>query len=191
MKKLLLTLAGSAAALALAPAAQAQSVNPTPATTVMNNIDVGANGTFTIGFSDSNLTNPFTETLSFNTTAAGLLSIIASTIASSAENDTDFTSIVLTGTGLPTGGISIGAAPGSTDFSETRSLAGIAVGAGTFTLTLTGTPGTQNGSFGGSVSFIPTSAVPEPATWAFMLIGFGAVGYSMRKRPAYKFAQAV
>ena len=35
------------------------------------------------------------------------------------------------------------------------------------------------------------SAVPEPATWAFMLVGFGAVGYSMRKRPNYKFAQAV
>ncbi len=27
-----------------------------------------------------------------------------------------------------------------------------------------------------------TSAVPEPATWAMMLIGFGAVGYSLRRR---------
>jgi hypothetical protein len=27
-----------------------------------------------------------------------------------------------------------------------------------------------------------TSAVPEPTTWAMMLIGFGAVGYSMRRR---------
>jgi outer membrane lipase/esterase len=26
------------------------------------------------------------------------------------------------------------------------------------------------------------SGVPEPATWAMMLIGFGSVGYSMRKR---------
>jgi hypothetical protein len=30
------------------------------------------------------------------------------------------------------------------------------------------------------------SAVPEPTTWAMMLVGFGAVGYSMRKRPARK-----
>ena len=29
-----------------------------------------------------------------------------------------------------------------------------------------------------------SSAVPEPATWAMMLIGFGAVGHSMRKRSA-------
>jgi hypothetical protein len=26
------------------------------------------------------------------------------------------------------------------------------------------------------------SAIPEPATWAMMLLGFGAVGYSMRRR---------
>ncbi len=31
--------------------------------------------------------------------------------------------------------------------------------------------------------FQVASAVPEPATWAMMLIGFGAVGYSMRQRP--------
>jgi hypothetical protein len=31
-------------------------------------------------------------------------------------------------------------------------------------------------------------AVPEPATWAMMLLGFGAVGYSMRRR---RTAQAV
>jgi hypothetical protein len=34
------------------------------------------------------------------------------------------------------------------------------------------------------------SAVPEPTTWAMMLIGFGAVGYSMRRRPAPRLAQA-
>ena len=28
----------------------------------------------------------------------------------------------------------------------------------------------------------PPPGVPEPATWAMMLIGFGAVGYSMRRR---------
>jgi hypothetical protein len=35
-------------------------------------------------------------------------------------------------------------------------------------------------------------AVPEPATWAMFLMGFGAVGYSLRsRRTNYRFAQAV
>ena len=32
--------------------------------------------------------------------------------------------------------------------------------------------------------FTPASAVPETATWAMMIIGFGAAGYSMRRRKA-------
>jgi len=31
---------------------------------------------------------------------------------------------------------------------------------------------------------VSTAAVPEPATWAMMLLGFGAVGYLMRRRTA-------
>ena len=33
-------------------------------------------------------------------------------------------------------------------------------------------------------------AVPEPATWAMMLLGFGAVGFAMRRRRAPVLAQA-
>lgn len=32
-----------------------------------------------------------------------------------------------------------------------------------------------------NVAFV-TNAVPEPATWAIMLVGFGAVGFAMRRR---------
>lgn len=39
-----------------------------------------------------------------------------------------------------------------------------------------------SGSFGGQLSFQPTAAVPEPGTWAFMLLGFGAIGFAMRRR---------
>jgi hypothetical protein len=28
----------------------------------------------------------------------------------------------------------------------------------------------------------PTSGVPEPATWAMMLFGFGAIGFWLRRR---------
>ena len=34
------------------------------------------------------------------------------------------------------------------------------------------------------------SAVPEPATWAMMLIGFGAAGMSLRRRPRPAFQAA-
>ncbi len=43
-----------------------------------------------------------------------------------------------------------------------------------------GTPiGIAAGS-GGTINI--SAAVPEPATWAMMLIGFGAIGHSMRRR---------
>jgi hypothetical protein len=45
-------------------------------------------------------------------------------------------------------------------------------------------------SYSGNVSFTK-SAVPEPATWALMILGFGVVGYAMRRRPSVRFAQAV
>jgi PEP-CTERM motif len=32
-------------------------------------------------------------------------------------------------------------------------------------------------------------AVPEPSTWAMMLLGFGAIGFSMRRRPRATLAQ--
>ncbi len=31
-------------------------------------------------------------------------------------------------------------------------------------------------------TFAPTSAVPEPATWAMMIAGFGVVGGAVRRR---------
>lgn len=36
-----------------------------------------------------------------------------------------------------------------------------------------------NGSYGGNLSFQP---VPEPATWAMMLVGFAGIGFAMRRR---------
>lgn len=36
-----------------------------------------------------------------------------------------------------------------------------------------------------------TSAVPEPSSWAMMIVGFGAVGYASRRRPASAKAFAI
>ena len=118
------------------------------------------------------------EFLTFTTDVNGQLNILLGTTATDATNDTDFSNVFLTGTGI-LAPVSIAQILG--DPNETRALNNFAVGAGTFTLNIQGTPGTQNGAFGGNVAFVSTSAVPEPTTWAMMLVGFGAVGYSMRR----------
>jgi hypothetical protein len=45
-------------------------------------------------------------------------------------------------------------------------------------------------SYGGQLTFVPL--VPEPATWALMLAGFGAIGFAMRRQrkpqPKVRFA---
>ena len=47
------------------------------------------------------------------------------------------------------------------------------------------------GAYGGTLNFLPTAPIPEPATWAMMLVGFGAIGFAMRRRkvqPKVRFA---
>jgi hypothetical protein len=61
--------------------------------------------------------------------------------------------------------------------SGTLRYAGYDATPGTFLFT---TQGTRTTSF--SASAFTTAAVPEPATWALMILGFGVVGYSMRRR---------
>ena len=38
------------------------------------------------------------------------------------------------------------------------------------------------GAYGAALDNVSVNAVPEPATWALMLIGFAAVGFGMRRR---------
>ena len=60
--------------------------------------------------------------------------------------------------------------------------------AGTYTLSLQATrpfaPGRSvNSQYFDNVSLdVAAAAVPEPATWAMMIIGFGGVGFAMRRR---------
>jgi PEP-CTERM motif len=52
----------------------------------------------------------------------------------------------------------------------------------------TGTFGIFDGSTYSGVAFAPTSAVPEPASWALMLVGFGVVGSAIRRRTKVAYA---
>lgn len=47
---------------------------------------------------------------------------------------------------------------------------------------LGGTFTTQDGSVAQRANFAPIAAVPEPASWAMMLMGFGVIGGAMRRR---------
>lgn len=58
--------------------------------------------------------------------------------------------------------------------------------AGSHTITVTGRAPTGAGSYGGNINL---TAVPEPGTWAMMLVGFGAVGFAMRRRRTPVLAQ--
>jgi hypothetical protein len=49
------------------------------------------------------------------------------------------------------------------------------------TLTVSGLSRGQ-GHYGGDLTFTPNTAVPEPATWAMMLLGFGGIGWQLRRK---------
>jgi hypothetical protein len=74
--------------------------------------------------------------------------------------------------------------------TEQQLLSNVPLSAANFyKITVSGT-GTAGGSlYNGNLS---ATAVPEPATWAMMLVGFGAVGFGMRRRrkeqPKVRFA---
>ena len=48
-------------------------------------------------------------------------------------------------------------------------------------LNVTGTSG-GNASFTGNLSFAQVAAIPEPATWMMMLLGFAGIGFTMRRK---------
>lgn len=100
----------------------------------------------------------------------------------------NFDSIVLDGTTVWS------AAADNTDMDEDYNLASMLLLGGSHTLTVTydiaaASTGTPAG-YSGTLTLSPLSgAVPEPASWALMLGGFGLVGGTMRsRRRAVSFA---
>jgi hypothetical protein len=75
-----------------------------------------------------------------------------------------------------------GLGEGSVDFFNTAKMTGVTVSPGA---TLTSQSGTlairEDGTFG-YAAVVSTAAVPEPASWAMLIAGFGLVGASMRRR---------
>jgi hypothetical protein len=136
--------------------------------------------TTTIGFTEASLSSPtFIETVAFTNTLAGLYSITLTT----SSPDVDFTSAFLAGLGGPYNLVEIDD-DGTNEFWRLANP--VTLGASSYLLTINGN-NSGAGSLGGSITI--RQAVPEPATWAMMLLGFGAVGFAMRRRRAPVLAQ--
>ena len=165
MKRVMIAAALGVASFGVVPAAKAADV-----ITI-----TGASGTF--GNSDVSCATPapcgFTSTFNFITPIG--YNLTSSTISSvMTGNDLltniDFTSVMLNGVDFATV---------STGVVEFRDLLNQAMTQGASnTIVVQGTSG-GNASFAGTLSFAQ-SAVPEPATWALMILGFGIVGFGMR-----------
>lgn len=176
MRKLVLGMVG-AVALALGSAATATVTIDSSTMNTGGPTQIDPN-TLRIDYNDSQMTDPFTETLTFTNTDPGqyVLSLVTT------FSTVSFTSAILTG---PSGPLNLAIQFNDPNFErwvtpETGLLAG------TYTLTIMGTSADGNGVMGGHIDI---QAVPEPATWAMLLLGFGAVGFAMRRRRTPFLAQ--
>ena len=144
-----------------------------------------ADGSFTGTFGDNGIdAGVFSDTFGF-VLPTGISSFTASSaltrVGGSTMNDINFTSITLNGANFNIG---------STGNVEFRFLTGASVTNGLQQLVVSGTSG-GNGSYAGTVAFTPAmGAVPEPASWALMILGFGSAGAMLRRRRSIAIAAA-
>lgn len=180
MRKLMGLALGLTGMVALAAPAQAATFVITvtdPATTYGNtNVNCG----------DATGPCSFTDTFTFDPNGYDLVTATITSGATEAANDIDFTSVTLNGVAfnLLTGGLLIPASD-----VEFGTLLNQALVDGTNTLVVNGTSGGA-GAYSGTLSFsFAQRAVPEPGTWAMMLVGFGATGFALRRRNRRELTQ--
>jgi hypothetical protein len=187
MRKLVLGILG-ATALSAASAANATLIITTPTSVTVSGASQVNAIEWRIDFEDTNTDSPFSDTISWINDLAGLYNVRVITNAfqgAGGPDDVDITAAFITGTGILSP-INLLADPGNTDLTELYTLANLGLTAGTYTLTIQGTRG-DNPQIGGHVT---ADAVPEPATWGMMLLGFGALGWQLRRRRSQVLAQA-
>ena len=174
MKRIIFSVATAMTVFAAAPAAQAATF---PVGGSNFKASAGPNGTFSGAFFNQDIVaGAFTDTFTFTLPTDGLGSgtVTTSTNFIGTPNDLDFTSVLINDTAATITRL----ANGAFEFAFTNM---VPITAGRLnTITVTGIS-RGNGAYGGQASFIP-SAVPEPATWALMLVGFAMVGATARFR---------
>lgn len=134
-----------------------------------------SNGATSATFSNTGIAGgTFSDMFTFTLPAGLVSSTISSVFTTDQTNNIDFTNVSLNS--VPYTIVSMGQV-------EFRTLISSPIVNGTQQLLVTGTSG-GNGSYSGTLSFVPATvaAVPEPAAWLMMILGMGAVGFTMRRR---------
>jgi len=171
LKHTLMGMVATGLALACAPAANAEDFFAPDM-----NIALGPNGTITATFGNSGIAAGFfTDTFSFTIDDDGFGSgaIVTNSDLLEGINDTDLLSVFVNG--LPLQGLIIGQ-------FESGWITGVPIAFGVLNQVVINGFSRGNGSYGATATFTPSAAIPEPATWAFMLLGFGAIGLAARHR---------
>lgn len=171
MNKILLG-AFALAAVVASPAANAAVF--TPANTANFSVNYDADdGTISATIGNTNLSGNFEDTFNFALLTDGVGSGGVSATFSSLKNMIKLTYVAINGTPLD---IDTSLKTGFTSVEASN----VALFAGPNSIVIRGTAA-KNASYGGNITFAP-NAVPEPATWAMMLVGFGMVAGTMRYR---------
>ena len=164
-------LAASLAATLMAGAASAATFQDF---TLPSAVDGSIAGTF--GNDGGIAAGVFSNTFTFTWPTGGLTSGTISSSFTSAANDLDFTSVTLNG--VPFTSLIGGA--GLPEFRLTSLQATLS---GLQTLIVTGRSPGPAATYSGTLTFTPfAGGVPEPSSWALMIMGFGGVGALLRRR---------
>jgi len=165
MKTALYAAAAALGVVAMAPAASA---------TDLSYALVQSGDSYTAGYGNAGLSGSFNDVITFTPSIADALADITLIQAGSGLGAISFSELTLDGIDLlPFLTTSVS--------SNVLVLTDYALAAGEHVLTIGGTAG-GNASYSGTVNFGLSSAVPEPATWAMMLVGVAAIGMTMRRR---------
>ena len=121
---------------------------------------------------------PFTDTFNFiindTGTGSGSVTTEVSLPGLGGVTDTDLVSVFINGV-LATHTV-------NTPQTSQRSATNVPIAFGVLnTLIISNGPSRGQGHYAGTAEFTP-NAVPELATWAMMLAGFGGIGFQMRRK---------
>ncbi len=177
-------LALSLAAVTLAVAAPASA-----AVTISNYDIVFTSGTAVVSSGDKTAPGEYQDNFHFTTTETMTFSGALSTqrlrdLLGNIVSDLDFGN-TLPGDGVYVDDVMFNLATGGGDALEVQNIGTTMLLAGDHVLTVNYTVQTaseENAAAYAGPLFLATNAVPEPASWALMIAGFGIIGGTMRRR---------